>query len=385
MKSLNFGVLIAFIGISLMFAWLAFSFGGEDFNVYYAAARITLQGGNPYDYGQLTPEIISVSEINNPYYYAPWFTWFVLPLGFLPYNVARSLWAIINVLLWFLGLINLGKLIPWPDAGWKRWAAFTLVTLLFAWTTWGFEQVGVLIFFLLTIALLAIEREKLVTAGIFLALLLFKPNITVLPVAAILAWLILRKKWKPVIVTIVATFTMLAVSILITPGWYKALLQVNKLTGLFYKFDTASSTGVARYNTTLMDWLAAYNINGTVAVLIYVVVILLGLAIFTLTIARTTSLIPMIAVALLVNFAIVPYILSYDYPALAITLFHANNLDLSKSYLKYVRMAINILVISGLFIGNKISYRYWIVIAISLLMIFKYIATRTESIGRSYA
>ncbi len=385
MKSLNFSFFIAFIAISLMFAWLAFSFGGEDFNVYYAAARVTLQGGNPYDYGQLTPEIISISEINNPYYYAPWFTWFVLPLGLLPYHVARALWAFINVLLWFLGLSNLGKLIPWPEAGWKRWAAYTLVTVLFAWTTWGFEQVGVLIFLLLTTALLAIEREKLVTAGILLALLLFKPNITILPVAAILAWSILRKKWRPVIATTVATFTMLAVSLLITPGWYKALLQVDKLTGLFYKFDTASSTGVARYHTTLLDWLAAYQITGTIAVLIYVTVLLLGSAILILTIARSTSLIHMIAIALLVNFAVVPYTLSYDYPALAITLFHANNLDLSKSHLKHVRMVLNILVLSGLFVGNTISYRYWILIFITLLMIFKYIATRTESIERSCA
>jgi hypothetical protein len=385
MKSLNFSVFIAFIAISLMFAWLAFSFGGEDFNVYYAAAHVTLQGGNPYDYGQLTPEIISVSEINNPYYYAPWFTWFVLPLGLLPYHVARALWAVINVILWFLGLSNLGKSIPWPEAGWKRWAAYTFVTVLFAWTTWGFEQVGILIFFLLTTALLAIEREKLATAGIFLALLLFKPNITLLPVAAIFAWLILRKKWRPVIVTTVAIIAMLAVSLLITPGWYKTLLQVDKLTGLFYKFDTASSTGVARYNTTLLDWLAAYHIAGNVAILIYMAVILLGLAILILTIARTTSLIHLIAVALLVNFAIVPYTLSYDYPALAITLFHANNLDLFKSHLKYVRMVLNILVLSGLFIGNTISYRYWILIVITLLLIFKSIATRMESIERSRA
>ncbi len=378
MKLLNFGMLIAFVVISLMFAWLAFSTGGVDFNVYYAAARVTLAGGNPYDYGQLTAEIISVSEINNPYYYAPWFTWAVLPLGLLSFPVARGLWWIINVLLWFLGLFNLGRLIPWPEIGWKRWIAYTFVTILFAWTTWGFDQVGILIFFLLTIALVAIEQKKPVAAGICLALLLFKPNITIIPVAAILAWLILRKTWKPIVVTVMTTIGMLAVSLIITPGWYLSLFQVDKLTGLFYKFGTSTSPGVARYNTTLLDWLAAYNISGTTAIILYILVILLCLAFLARSIRRSKSIIPMTAVALLVNFAIAPYTLSYDYPALAITLFHANDLSITRPSLKYGRVALNLLVMAGLFVGDTISYRYWIVIAIAVLMAFRYYISRVE-------
>lgn len=378
MKLQNFGTLIAFIVISLMFAWLAFSTGGVDFNVYYAAARVTLAGRNPYDYGQLASEIVSVSEINNPYYYAPWFTWAVLPLGLLSFPVARGLWSIFNVLLWFLGLFNLGRLIPWPEIGWKRWTAYTFVTILFAWTTWGFDQVGILVFFLLTITLVAIEQKKPVAAGIFLALLLFKPNITIIPVAAILAWLILRKIWKPAVVTVTTTTGMLAASLIITPGWYQSLFQVDKLTGLFYKFGTSSSPGVARYNTTLPDWLAAYNIIGTMAIILYILVILLGLVLLACSIRRSKSIIPMTAIALLINFSIVPYTLSYDYPALAITLFHANNLSITIPTLKYGRVALNFLVMAGLFVGDTISHRYWIVIAIAILMAYRCYILRVE-------
>jgi hypothetical protein len=49
---------------------------------------------------------------------------------------------------------------------------YTLVTILFAWSTWGFDQVGVLIFFMFTMALLAMERGQWAHAGLWLALLL---------------------------------------------------------------------------------------------------------------------------------------------------------------------------------------------------------------------
>ena len=194
LRPLDFAALILFGAFSLLLAWSAYSTGGVDFNVYYAAARLTLHGGNPYDYSQLAAEIVSVTEINNPYYYLPWFTWSILPLALLPYQIARAIWFIANVALWFASLFNLQKIIPWPEAGWKRWGMYFFVTLLFAWTTWGFEQVGVLILFLLTMSLLALQKEKWNAAGIWLALLLFKPNITALPVAAILTWYILKKR-----------------------------------------------------------------------------------------------------------------------------------------------------------------------------------------------
>ena len=137
-----------FVVISLALAVLAFVYGGVDFGVYYAAGRVVLQGGNPYDYQQLAGQIISsAGKINNPYYYAPWFTWVMLPLALLPFVVARIVWAVINFFLWNWGLFNLNKLVEWPQIGWRRWGMYLLVTFVFAWATWGSEQVGILIFF----------------------------------------------------------------------------------------------------------------------------------------------------------------------------------------------------------------------------------------------
>lgn len=86
---LGFIAFSVFIVLSAALAVLAYSYGGVDFGVYYAAGRALLHGGNPYDYAQLSKEIVSVTgKLNNPYYYAPWFTWFALPFSLLSFHTA---------------------------------------------------------------------------------------------------------------------------------------------------------------------------------------------------------------------------------------------------------------------------------------------------------
>lgn len=371
-QTINFTALLFWLSISMLLAWSAYSLGGIDFNVYYAAERVTLQGGNPYDYNQLGAEIVSVTQINNPYYYAPWFTWSLLPLALLPYETARLLWAVINFILWFLALLNLQKIMAWPPSGWKRWGMYLFVTVLFAWTTWGFEQVGILIFFLMTMSLLALKQEKWMASGIWLTLLLFKPNITALPVAAILLWFILKKKWRPALVTVAVTLAMIAISLIITPNWFQALLSPDKLTGLSYKFDESGALDMIRYNTTLKDWLAVYKVMGNTATGIYAIVIISGLAILGWTIFRSPTLVQVVSVALLVTYAITPYALYYDYPALTLTIFHANDVTFRKPGLKWIKFALNLFILASLFIGTTISFRYWTTIAVAILMFFKY-------------
>lgn len=373
-QMIDFAVLLFWVSISMLLAWSAYSLGGVDFNVYYAAGRVTLQGGNPYDYNQLATEIVSVTQINNPYYYAPWFTWSLLPLALLPYATARILWAVVNFSLWLLALFNLQKIVAWPPSGWKRWGMHLFVTVLFAWTAWGFEQVGILIFFLMMMSLLALKQEKWNAAGIWLALLLFKPNITALPVAAILLWFVLKKNWRPAFVTGAATLTMVAISLMITPSWFQALLTPDKLTGLSYKFNESGVLDTIRYNTTLKDWLAVYNVTGITANGIYAFIIISGLTILGWTIFHSPTLVQVTSVALLVTYAITPYTLYYDYPALTLTIFHANDVTFRKPGLKWIKFALNLFVMASLFIGTTISFRYWTTIAVAILMVFKYTA-----------
>jgi len=364
----DFIALSFLIVLSLALAILAYSFGGVDFGVYYAAGRVFLQGGNPYDYGQLVKEIVSTTgKTNNPYYYAPWFTWAISPLALLPFEAARILWAALNFAAWFLGLFNLSKLIAWPLIGWRRWGMYLLVTFVFAWGTWGSEQVGILIFLILTTLLLLHEHEKLFYMGIWMALLLFKPNITVFPVMALAIWLILRGKWKPVISMTGSLMLMVVLSLLVSPGWYLEFLQPDKVTGLSYTLSVSGTVQILRYTSTLLDWLSAYGIIGNTAYAIYAIAALAGLLVAVQAIYKARSITQLMAVAILVNFALVPYALFYDYPSLVLALFLVNAELSKKPTLVWVQGLMNGLIFCSLFIGNNIAYRYWIVV---LLLFF---------------
>jgi len=49
----SFAALCAWIIGSATMAAIAYSWYGQDFRGYYAAARVLLNGGNPYDYSQV--------------------------------------------------------------------------------------------------------------------------------------------------------------------------------------------------------------------------------------------------------------------------------------------------------------------------------------------
>lgn len=375
-ETINESVGIAlYLVVSIALAWLAYSFGGMDFNVYYAAAHVTLEGGNPYDYQQLAPYIISSSgSLNNPYYYAPWFTWCVIPFTFFPYDIARILWMVTHFILWVYSLVNLSKLVNYPPEGWAKWGMWLLATFVFAWSTWGAEQVGIMILFLFTLILLYSRRENWTLVGILLALILFKPNITAIPVAFIALWILLRNRtWKHVGVMTAVVALALAVALFIDPTFYLPLFDADKLQGLSFTLNSSGEPEIKRYTTTLQDFLAAYGIENNGLVGVYVTVILLGLAAIVFGLHASASLIEFSALVILVNFAIIPYALFYDYPLLTLPLFYGNQLLFNQ---KGIRYAANLLVVMSLFIGGIIPYRYWITIILAILLVVGFIHQR---------
>jgi hypothetical protein len=82
-RLINFAALCAWLFSSVFMAISSLIWFGQDFRGYYAAARVLLLGGNPYDYEQLVPILLEATGRigNNPYYYPPWFAWFITPLA----------------------------------------------------------------------------------------------------------------------------------------------------------------------------------------------------------------------------------------------------------------------------------------------------------------
>lgn len=362
-SKLDFVIFSCFLMSSIALALIAYFLGGVDFGVYYAAGKVFLQGGNPYDFSQLINEIVSsTGATNNPYYYAPWFTWVLSLFAIFPYDAARILWAVVNYGLWIWGLFNLSKLLPWPSLGWQKWGVYLYLTFVFAWATWGAEQVGIIIFLIITFILISFKTKKWIFMGVWMALLLFKPNITSLPVLILSLWLIVQGKSKPIVSMLTLLASMIGASLLISPGWYVEIVQPDKIIGLSYTLNAAGETQIERYTTTLLDWLSVYQTEKSWAYSIYGVSIVVGVFYAWKVAYSSNSVLQVMSAGILVTFALVPYALFYDYPPLALTLFYINFKLTQKPQFIWLQWLMNCLIFLSLFIGGDIRYRYWVIV-----------------------
>jgi hypothetical protein len=369
---IDFLFLVSWLIVSLGVAFLSVVVFGVDFRGYYAAAKVLLAGGNPYDYRLVADALLEITgEMgNNPFYYPLWFAWLFIPLVWLPFQTARWIWMAFNLVLWSVGLWRLGELVHWPPEGWKRYFFFLLATLSFAWIVWRYEQAGILVFFLLLAALLAAQKEKWDAAGIWLALSLIKPNITLPIVAGISLWL-LSKGWRrPVAVMIATLLALLAISTLITPDWFAPFFEPGFGLGLTVALDGPDTIVMDRINTTFMDWLSTLNIQGLAGPILYGFLICAAAAAFYFTVARSRSLLEAASLCTVISFAVTPYALQYDYPPLVIPLFWALSLPNPSSASAKWKILMAAFVFSVNIWQQNISYGYWIVVGMTILVAY---------------
>jgi hypothetical protein len=382
-KLFDFAALCFWILASIAFAAYVFLAFGQDFRGYYAAARVLLERGNPYEYAQVARVLIEVtgSAGNNPFYYPLWFGWLFAPLTLLPFQTARAVWMIINWALWIFGLFRMQQLLEFPSKSWRGWMLFLLGTFLFAWTTWKFEQAGVLLFVLTIEILISCQKEQWDRMGIFMALALIKPNIMLLPIAAIGLWLILNRKWRPIRTALLVLLALTVITTILTPGWYRPFLQPGFGQGLAVVLDGPGQVTGERLNSTLLDWLKWFSVPQTLKYGIYLVVVLTALWILWRCIRTSTSILEVAAVALLASYAITPYGLQYDFPPLIFVLFWV--LAESRNVKGKTIPVLIVLFLSSVLIWERpISDGYWIVIGLIALTFWMERSVKSAAIAQ---
>ncbi len=367
-RRLNFITITVWLISGAGMATLALLRYGQDFRGYYAAARVVLAGGNPYDYHVLAPVLLAVTGKmgNNPYYYLPWFAWLMIPFAILPFNIARGVWMFFNLAVWNFSLLRLSKLLHSPEPGWRRWLLYSLATLIFAWMTWRYEQTGILLFAMLVEALLALRNNHQFRTGLWLALALIKPNVTLLPVAAICLWLLRRRVRRPVAIMGAIVLALVVISLVITPNWFAPFFEPGFSQGLDHELNGPDQIVATRINTTLSAWLAAFHLpdaaNRTISVLAFSA----GLIFLAIAMWKSNSLIQIMAVSLLVDFAITPYALQYDYPLLVPVFFWTISLIgyIKNRWSRLAGVAMVVFIASVLFWERPISDGYWMVLGL---------------------
>jgi hypothetical protein len=214
--------------------------------------------------------------------------------------------------------------------------------------------------------LMAQKQRQWNRMGVFLALALIKPNVMLLPVVVLAAWLIRNQNWRPVLVAAATLLALIIVTTALTPEWYKPFFQPNFRQGLTQVLDGPNKVTAARINTTLLDWLQWLSLPKMARYLIYSAVLLAGLWVVGVRAWRSKSILEVAAVSVLVSFAVTPYALQYDFPPLAVVLYWALAAS-AYAMPKLIPILIVLFIASVLIWERPISDGYWIVIGLSVL------------------
>ena len=346
----NAGALLA-LALVVLFASIAvYLHYGHDFRGYYAAARVALAGGDPYDYRQVAPVLLQSTGYagNNPFYYPPWVCLALLPLALLSFDLARAVWIGVNWALFFGGLALTFKALDWPIRGWRRWLVSLSALYLFTWVTLRFEQLGTFMFFCLAWALWALgrdpsapdhgppdqgpagagpragrtlwissQRSRDVQAGLAMALLLTKPNVMLLAVVYLLISS-RRSRNRALLWALIWLGVLAGVGTLLYPGWLAGLLQPNFGLGLTQLLDGPDRVLQPRRLCTLLHWLEAWGITGTTAWILYGALAVAGLTLAWRSPRLRSDRVYGASLGAVLTLLLTPYALLYDYTPLIV-------------------------------------------------------------------
>lgn len=319
---LNFAAKLAFLLTLIGFGFIAFAGGGVDFRGYYAAGALVARGGNPYDYAQLAPvlEEITGAPGNNPYFYPPWYCLFFVPLSLIPYQVARALWLLINLVLFYLSLEYLRAAMEWQIDGWRRWGVFLSAVVMFAAYCLHSEQAGILLLFGLALALRAIKQDRSPLVGLGLVIAFTKPQITAMTVVILGFWLSLRKPsavlWAGGWLVILVILASIAI-----PHWWE-FDTTGFGQGLAYRLDGTEGIVSKRVNSTVFDFISyVFHIEPPLQYLLAAGIGLIGLLLVGFSWYHYHSPQVLVAASTILALLITPYALQYDYVPLTIPLF----------------------------------------------------------------
>jgi hypothetical protein len=192
----------------------------DDFIGYWAAGRLTINGVNPYD----PPQVMATELLVNPsmpvtmmMWNPPWTISLVMPLSFLDYRTARTLWALIQMAL---VMVTAGWL--WQFYGGRTSTAYliALAALLFpaSLIALGNGQISPVLLLGLCAFLYLEERGRDMLAGLVVSITLVKPHLVYLIWAAIVLWSFHRKRLGVLAGALAGTAVLMIVPVLLDPS-----------------------------------------------------------------------------------------------------------------------------------------------------------------------
>lgn len=191
---------VAVLGITTARLLEGSSVGEADFYVYWAAGRLFLEGRNPCDAENMLaverkvydPDQRSVMMAWNP----PSLWVLILPLAWMPFGAARSVWLLTNVSLLLACCVMLRSIaLAGRSAG--SFLVYCLTAAVFppVLLTIFAGQITLLVLFGVVASLYLIRREHWFWAGAALVLTSVKPHLVLLVGPYLLLYMAKRRKW----------------------------------------------------------------------------------------------------------------------------------------------------------------------------------------------
>jgi Glycosyltransferase family 87 len=310
-------VLLVSFGVVAL-PWQAMS---PDFICYWSAGEILASSRSPYDVELQTgvqrahgwdreTSGLGVYDFL-PYYYPPWFglLWvLVLPLG---YQTAKLLWLFLNVELALLSGHLLRPAVPaapgWVPVLLAALSLFTLACVLLG-------QTALVVLFLAALSWRLLEAGRDRSAGVALAWLTIKPQLTAVLLLAVLLRLLRLRRWQAVASFVITLAVLGLISTLVVPSWPLDMLRAPGRT-------PAPTEDYPWIGNAWLLVLRALGLPGWLAWALYLAVALpfLGAAVRA-ALRGACPWLDLMALALLAAFFVAPYARHYDFPVLLIPL-----------------------------------------------------------------
>ena len=292
---------------------------GPDFIQFYAAGTLLASREDPYD-PKLQAQVqrsLGWKKADEglglydfmPYYYPPWLglaAALLVPLG---YPLAKMTWIVLAGEALVAGALLLRDTIRTISA---PLAVGVVVLFGFSIKSAAMGQIAPFVLFLAALAWWLLDRRKDGLAGMAIAMLTIKPQLTLLAIGAVLVWCV-RQRRLAVVGGFAATLAVLAAaSTLAYPGWLPSMLSATNATPM----PTRYFPGIG---TTWYSVLDAVGLEGIPLVTLSAVVgAVFVVAVMEIALRRETTLAELFGLALVAPFFVVPYARAYDFPVLLV-------------------------------------------------------------------
>jgi hypothetical protein len=230
----------------------------DDFAEYWAAGRLNLAGGNPYDPSAMLAEQRQIGwTATEPVmmYNPPWTLALAMAFGAVPFYIARSLWLPVQILVTLWCAVRL-----WALYGGAPHHAIRAGGVALLWmptlAALRMGQLSPLILLGLVGFLWSLAHRREFGAGMFMALTFVKPQLVALVCFAFLVWAVADRRWHALAGALVGTGLASITAVALNPdvfGEYGRLMSSTPPTHAFESPNIATILRAAVGRSS--DWL----------------------------------------------------------------------------------------------------------------------------------